>query len=347
MLRISEITDVYASTMRHITQVWNGGPKKVNKPQIQENLAIVYSMENPATYTIYEPVIRMKGCLKTTPSQRPFSTKEVTSKSLDSQSLKMIFPCTEKNIQSVLHEIGGIGSIVFLFARACTGVVQSVYLQTSESPSAARFRWFLSRDRRIVEISNFEKTQSLGLQIVLSLVKYNQQRIQESGNCDIYPMIHKVLMQPKCIVGFHILKARARDLGLNYQELTKEALIDLLVGASPATSSHMSEGRALETRTLTPKSQWVVWYDEKVAALGPGVSQEYKEEAARRAQRRQEAMELERGSNAMWNVNPTIREPVRITRTEFKPFDEASGDVEGSFKDFEQQCAVMEVPHSG
>ncbi|XP_077145213.1 lysosomal-trafficking regulator [Ranitomeya variabilis] len=149
--------------------------KEIDLMCLAENLAIVYSMENPATYTIYEPVIRMKGFLKTTPSQRPFSTKEVTSKSLDSQSLKMIFPCTEKNIQSVLHEIGGIGSIVFLFAR-------------------------------IVEISNFEKTQSLGLQIVLSLVKYNQQRIQESGNCDIYPMIHKVLMQPKCIVGFHILK---------------------------------------------------------------------------------------------------------------------------------------------
>ncbi|XP_073416193.1 lysosomal-trafficking regulator isoform X2 [Dendrobates tinctorius] len=149
--------------------------KEIDLMCLAENLAIVYSMENPATYTIYEPVIRMKGCLKTTASQRPFSTKEVKSKSLDSQSLKMIFPCNEKNIQSVLHEIGGIGSIVFLFAR-------------------------------IVEISNFEKTQSLGLQIVLSLVKYNQQRIQESGNCDIYPMIHKVLMQPKCIVGFHILK---------------------------------------------------------------------------------------------------------------------------------------------
>ncbi|KAM4040946.1 lysosomal-trafficking regulator isoform 3-T3 [Anomaloglossus baeobatrachus] len=165
--------------------------KETDLMGLAENLAIVYSMENPATYTIYEPVIRMKGCLKTTPAQRPFSTKEVTSKSLDSQALKMIFPFHEKNIQSVLHEIGGIGSIVFLFAR-------------------------------IVEISDCEKKQSLGLQIVLSLVKYNQQRIHESENCDIYAMIHKVLMQPKCILGFHmlqtILKGCTGDLLLSEDE---------------------------------------------------------------------------------------------------------------------------------
>ncbi|KAM3931239.1 lysosomal-trafficking regulator [Leptodactylus fuscus] len=148
---------------------------EIDLSALAENLAVVYDMESPMTYTIYEPVIRMKGSLKTISCPRPFSTREVTSKSLDSQALKMLHPCHEKNIHSVLHEIGGIGAIVFLFAR-------------------------------IVEISNCEKTQSLGLQIILSLIKYNQKRIQESENCDIYPMIQQVLIQPKCIVGFHMLK---------------------------------------------------------------------------------------------------------------------------------------------
>ncbi|XP_040285377.1 lysosomal-trafficking regulator isoform X2 [Bufo bufo] len=149
--------------------------KGVDLASLAENLAVVYDMENPSIYTIYEPVIRMRGSLKATSSQRPFSTKEVISKCLDSQSLKMLNPCYEKNIHSVLHEIGGIGAMVFLFAR-------------------------------IVEISSCEKAQSSGLQIILSLIKYNQHRIQESENCDIYPMIHKVLIQPKCIMGFHMLK---------------------------------------------------------------------------------------------------------------------------------------------
>ncbi|XP_063773674.1 lysosomal-trafficking regulator isoform X2 [Pseudophryne corroboree] len=147
----------------------------INMTSLIENLAIVYDMHNPACYTIYEPVIRMKGSLKMPSSQRPFIAKEVTSRTLDSQSLKMLQPHVKKNIHSVLHEIGGIGAIVFLFAR-------------------------------IVEISNCEKTQSLGLQTILSLTKYDQQRIQESENCDIYSMIHQVFLRPNCIVGYHMLK---------------------------------------------------------------------------------------------------------------------------------------------
>ncbi|XP_075057049.1 lysosomal-trafficking regulator [Mixophyes fleayi] len=149
--------------------------KRIDMTSLSENLAVVYDVNSPAHYTIYEPVIRMKGSTKMSSSQRPFSAKEVTSKTLDSQALKMLQPCVAKNIHSVLHEIGGIGAIVFLFAR-------------------------------IVEISNCEKTQSLGLHIILSLTKYNQQRIQESENCDIYSMIHQVFVRPKCIIGFHILK---------------------------------------------------------------------------------------------------------------------------------------------
>ncbi|KAM8954167.1 lysosomal-trafficking regulator isoform 2-T2 [Pelodytes ibericus] len=142
---------------------------------LTENLAVVYDICSPAQYTIYEPVIRIKGSMKIAPVQRPFSTKDVTSNTLDSQALRMLQPSFLKNIQSILHEIGGVGAFVFLFAR-------------------------------IVEISNCEETQALSLQIILSLTKYNQQRIQESKNCDVYSMIHQVLIRPKCIVGFHVLK---------------------------------------------------------------------------------------------------------------------------------------------
>ncbi|OCT80081.1 hypothetical protein XELAEV_1802688916mg, partial [Xenopus laevis] len=58
----------------------------------------------------------------------------------------------------------------------------------------------------MVEISSSEETQSLGLRILLTLTKCNQQRIQESENCTIYSIIHQVLIRPKCIVGFHVLK---------------------------------------------------------------------------------------------------------------------------------------------
>ncbi|XP_053317240.1 lysosomal-trafficking regulator [Spea bombifrons] len=149
--------------------------KDVDMGHLIENLAVVYDMCNPGQYTIYEPVIRMKGSLKTAPTQRPFSTKDVTSSALDSQALKMLQPSLLKNIQSILHEVGGIAAFVFLFAR-------------------------------IVEVSDSEETQSLALQIILSLLRNNQQRIQESENCDVYSMIHQVLIRPKCIVGFHILK---------------------------------------------------------------------------------------------------------------------------------------------
>ncbi|XP_069810685.1 lysosomal-trafficking regulator [Dendropsophus ebraccatus] len=150
--------------------------KEIDLTSLAENLAVVYDMESPASYTIYEPVIRMKGILKAAAAQRPFSSKDVTSKVLDPAALRLLHPAQERNIHSVLHEIGGIRAAVFLFAR-------------------------------IVEISSCERTQSLGLQIILCLIKYNQQRIQESENCDIYPMIHQVLVQPQCIVGFHMLKS--------------------------------------------------------------------------------------------------------------------------------------------
>ncbi|XP_067392088.1 lysosomal-trafficking regulator isoform X2 [Emydura macquarii macquarii] len=149
--------------------------KEVDIGSLIESLAVVYTTCCPAHYTIYEPVIRLKSQVKTLPSQRPFSSKEVQSNLLDPYHLKMLQPVEYKTFQGVLHEIGGTGAFVFLFAR-------------------------------VIDISNCEETQALALQVILSLTKYNQQRIQEMEDCNGYSMIHQVLIKPKCIVGFHILK---------------------------------------------------------------------------------------------------------------------------------------------
>ncbi|XP_065486599.1 lysosomal-trafficking regulator isoform X4 [Caloenas nicobarica] len=149
--------------------------KEVDVGPLIESLAVVYTTCCPGQYTIYEPVIRLKGQGKTVPSQRPFSSKEVQSNILDSHHLKTLQPVEYKTLQGILHEIGGTGAFVFLFAR-------------------------------VVEISSCEDTQALALQLILSLTKYNQQRIQEMDNCNGYSMIHRVLIKPKCIVGFCMLK---------------------------------------------------------------------------------------------------------------------------------------------
>ncbi|NXV70828.1 LYST regulator, partial [Atlantisia rogersi] len=149
--------------------------KEVDVGPLIECLAVVYTTCCPGQYTIYEPVIRLKGQAKTVPSQRPFSSKEVQSNVLDSHHLKILQPVECKTLQGILHEIGGTGAFVFLFAR-------------------------------VVEISSCEDTQALALQLILSLTKYNQQRIHEMDNCNGYSMIHRVLIKPKCIVGFCMLK---------------------------------------------------------------------------------------------------------------------------------------------
>uniref|UniRef100_A0A8C0C1H2 Lysosomal trafficking regulator n=1 Tax=Buteo japonicus TaxID=224669 RepID=A0A8C0C1H2_9AVES len=149
--------------------------KEVDVGPLIESLAVVYTTCCPGQYTIYEPVIRLKGQVKTVPSQRPFSSKEVQSNVLDSYHLKTLQPVEYKTLQCILHEIGGTGAFVFLFAR-------------------------------VVEISSCEDTQALALQLILSLTKYNQQRIQEMDNCNGYSMIHRVLIKPKCVVGFCMLK---------------------------------------------------------------------------------------------------------------------------------------------
>ncbi|NXM69177.1 LYST regulator, partial [Serilophus lunatus] len=149
--------------------------KEVDVGPLIESLSVVYTTCCPGQYTIYEPVIRLKGQVKTVPSQRPFSLKEVQSNVLDSHHLKTLQPVEYKTLQGILHEIGGTGAFVFLFAR-------------------------------VVEISSCEDTQALALQLILSLTKYNQQRIQEMDNCNGYSMIRRVLIKPKCIVGFCMLK---------------------------------------------------------------------------------------------------------------------------------------------
>ncbi|XP_033860353.3 lysosomal-trafficking regulator-like isoform X2 [Acipenser ruthenus] len=149
--------------------------KQVDTGSLIESLAIVYTPSCPSQYTIYEPVIRLKGQTKMMASQRPFSAKEIQSTVLDSLCLKALQPVQHRGLQSVLHEIGGTGAFVFLFGRA-------------------------------VELSDCEKTQAMALQVVLSLAKYNQHRVQEMESCNGYSMIHQVLIKSKCIVGFHILK---------------------------------------------------------------------------------------------------------------------------------------------
>nr|XP_045006323.1 lysosomal-trafficking regulator isoform X2 [Jaculus jaculus] len=140
-----------------------------------ESLSVVYSTHCPAQYTIYEPVIRLKGQVKTQLSQRPFSSKDIQSIALEPTQLRSLQPSECKTIQGILHEIGGIGIFVFLFAR-------------------------------VVELSASEETQALALQVILSLIKYNQQRVCELENCNGLAMIHQVLIKQKCIVGFHVLK---------------------------------------------------------------------------------------------------------------------------------------------
>lgn len=84
---------------------------------MQESLAVVYAPSNPKDYTIYEPVIRLKGQAKTVVTQRPFSSKEVQSLSLEPNALRALQPTETQSLQSVLHKIGGMGTFVFLFAR--------------------------------------------------------------------------------------------------------------------------------------------------------------------------------------------------------------------------------------
>ncbi|XP_021035694.1 lysosomal-trafficking regulator isoform X3 [Mus caroli] len=163
ILRCDEIRDLFMTK------------KEVDIGLLIESLSVVYTTYCPAQYTIYEPVIRLKGQVKTQPSQRPFSSKEAQSILLEPSQLKSLQPTECKTIQGLLHEIGGASVFVFLFAR-------------------------------VVELSSCEETQALALRVILSLIKYSQQRTHELENCNGLSMIHQVLVKQKCIVGFHILK---------------------------------------------------------------------------------------------------------------------------------------------
>ncbi|XP_034408549.1 lysosomal-trafficking regulator isoform X4 [Cyclopterus lumpus] len=149
--------------------------KDVDTTALVESLAVVYAPSSPRVYTIYEPVIRLKGQARTVVTQRPFSSKDVQSVSLEPNFLRAFLPTESHGLQSVLHEIGGTGNFVFLFAQT-------------------------------VELSDCEKTQALALQVLLSLSKFNQHRIHEMDCYHGYSMIHQVLIKSKCIVGYHMLK---------------------------------------------------------------------------------------------------------------------------------------------
>ncbi|XP_069001150.1 lysosomal-trafficking regulator isoform X4 [Embiotoca jacksoni] len=149
--------------------------KDVDTTTLVESLAVVYAPSMPRVYTIYEPVIRLKGQAKTVVTQRPFSSKEVQSVSLEPNALRALLPTETHGLQSVLHKIGGTGNFVFLFAQT-------------------------------VELSDCEKTQALALRVLLSLSKFNQHRMHEMDCYHGYSMIHQVLIKPKCVVGYHMLK---------------------------------------------------------------------------------------------------------------------------------------------
>ncbi|XP_053188690.1 lysosomal-trafficking regulator isoform X1 [Scomber japonicus] len=149
--------------------------KDVDTTALVESLAVVYAPSSPRLYTIYEPVIRLKGQAKTVVTQRPFSSKEVQSVSLEPNALRALLPTETQGLQSVLHKIGGTGNFVFLFAQT-------------------------------VELSDCEQTQALALRVLLSLSKFNQHRIHEMDCYHGYSMIHQVLIKSKCIVGYHMLK---------------------------------------------------------------------------------------------------------------------------------------------
>lgn len=87
----------------------------------QDSLAVVYSPSNPSIYTIYEPVIRLKGQVSAPVAfQRPFSAKELQSSVLDPLSLRCLQALQPLGLHSCLHKIGGIGAFIFLFARVIT-----------------------------------------------------------------------------------------------------------------------------------------------------------------------------------------------------------------------------------
>ncbi|XP_058238437.1 lysosomal-trafficking regulator isoform X2 [Hemibagrus wyckioides] len=152
------------------------GNCEIDSSFIIESLAVVYSPSTPSIYTIYEPVIRLKGQVKAPVTfQRPFSVKQLKSSVLDPLSLRHLQALQPLGLHSCLHKIGGTGAFIFLFAR-------------------------------VVELNDCEKTQALALQVLLSLVKNNQHRMHEMECCHGYSMIHQVLMNTKCIVGYHILK---------------------------------------------------------------------------------------------------------------------------------------------
>ncbi|XP_048453045.1 lysosomal-trafficking regulator [Rhincodon typus] len=173
--------------------------KEMDTSPLVDSLSVVYNPRCPAQYTIYEPVIRLKGQTRTISSQRPFSLKDIQSNIVKPQQLKNLQPLEPQDLQRILHKIGGIGVFIFLFARS-------------------------------VEISNCEKTQALALKVILTLTKYNQQRVQEMESCHGYAMIHQVLIKSKCIVGFHILKALLDGCCsapiLKFNESTKQFEID-------------------------------------------------------------------------------------------------------------------------
>ncbi|XP_048843336.1 lysosomal-trafficking regulator-like isoform X2 [Brienomyrus brachyistius] len=148
---------------------------QVDTTPLAESLAVVYTASRPGSYAIYEPVVRLKGQPKVVASTRPFSTKDVQSPLVEAQAIRALRPTEPQGLQRVLHQIGGTGTFVFLFAKT-------------------------------VELSDREETQALALKVLLSLIWLNQHRVAEMERCHGYSLVRQVLVKPKCIVGYHMLQ---------------------------------------------------------------------------------------------------------------------------------------------
>ncbi|CAJ0967742.1 unnamed protein product [Ranitomeya imitator] len=172
---------------------------------------------------------------------------------------------------------------------------------------------------------------------------------------------------------FGSLQSKAREVGVRFKGLSKEQLIEALEGVRLQDDAEEGSSQQMEVR-LQPeekktKSQWVVWYEEELALLGEEATIDDKREAIHRAEEReaihraeerereanhraqemallerQIALEAARSSRQTLTPAPTMRELPRVSRKDFKPFNEAAGDIEGFFQDFEHQCRLMEVP---
>eukprot|EP00079_Xenopus_tropicalis_P035068 XP_017948839.1 PREDICTED: uncharacterized protein LOC108647387 [Xenopus tropicalis] len=145
------------------------------------------------------------------------------------------------------------------------------------------------------------------------------------------------------------LQERARVLGLNYAGVPRETLVERLVQAAPEEDLMQPEQRDHRPQVAPPTNicPWATWAEETLRILGPDATLEDRRDAINGARqlygehmalRRAEAEAHTRKNQA----GPLLTQSCvpRISRKEFKAFDESKGDIDGFFRDFEHQCML-------